>query len=73
MHAMYIGFRKILQSFVMHRDTLAREFAINGVSTVPASGRGLTLIKFEKNGNILFNQCFDIYNNTTENIDSFIS
>lgn len=52
---------------------IAREFAINGVSTVPASGRGLTLIKFEKNGNILFNQCFDIYNNTTENIDSFIS
>jgi len=49
------------------------EFAINGVSTVPAFGRGLTLIKFEKNGNILFNQCFDIYNNTTENIDSFIS
>lgn len=50
---------------------IPREFSLNRVQTTPASGRGLTLITFNKNCDILSNQCFDIYSLGT-NIDDFI-
>lgn len=40
---------------------IPREFSLNGISTTPAAGRGLTLITWDYSGTILSNTRYDTY------------